>query len=384
MISNVQRHSYEMFFWILFIEFLCLPDVVSMNGNVQLYARIGSLPSNFIMRNITTSKIDECLEQCLTDCSCLSFQICGTACQLLSTTITDETSNNEKSQCQHFTMKILNKKDSSSYPHGTCHVKIDCCLTSNYCNTNGKCQLSTSSSSKVRAFCECKEGFVGKRCEKKAKSCQNFLGRSNGWYQIFANESKMVKVFCQFDSGHVWTLVMSYSFKLRAQYKDQPYFKNFPRNETNETWEDHRLSFNAMMSIKEGGNTLWRITCSYGDKDWNKTDLVVATHENAPILKQNNSDAVCLNVSFVDIKGYNCTNCSIPFWQNDEYILHTDNTQNEPMCNLKNFQSSGCSNGVSGGEDNFGFYDCYNTAHRCASSDNATTQLWFGQRMNSN
>ena len=99
-----------MFFWILFIDFLCLPDAVSLNGNVQLYARHGSLPSNFIMRNITNSKIDECLEQCLTDCSCLSFQICGTACQLLSTTITDETSNNEKSQCQHFTMKILNKK----------------------------------------------------------------------------------------------------------------------------------------------------------------------------------------------------------------------------------------------------------------------------------
>ncbi|XP_046863747.1 uncharacterized protein LOC124457558 isoform X1 [Xenia sp. Carnegie-2017] len=382
MISNVQRHSYEMFFWILFINFLRLPDVVFMNGNVQLYARHGSLPSNFIMRNITTSKIDECLQQCLKNCSCLSFQICGTACQLLSTTITDETSNNEKSQCQHFTMKILNEKDNSSYPDGICHVKIDCCFTSNYCNNNGECQLSTSSSSKMRAFCECKEGFVGKRCEEKAKSCQNFLGRSNGWYQIFANENKMVKVYCQFDSAHVWTLVMSYSFKLRVQYRYQPYYKNFPRNETNETWEDYRLSFNAIMSIKEGGNTLWRITCSYGDRDWNKTDLVVATHENAPISKQNNSKAVCQNVSFIDIKGYNCKDCSIPFWQDDAQIFHTDLSHN--LCNtiLKNFQSSVCSG--KGGEDNFGYYVCYDTTHRCASSDNATTQLWFGKRMNLN
>ncbi|XP_046863390.1 uncharacterized protein LOC124457148 [Xenia sp. Carnegie-2017] len=126
------------------------------------------------MRNITSSKIDECLEQCLKDCSCLSFQLCGTASQLLSSTITDETKN----------------------------------------------------------MCS-----------------------------IVVMELRVV------------------NFKLRARYEYEPFYKNFPRNETNETWEDHRLSFDAMMSIKEGGNTLWRITCSYGDKDWNKTDLVVATHE---------------------------------------------------------------------------------------------------------
>ncbi|XP_046864291.1 uncharacterized protein LOC124458291 [Xenia sp. Carnegie-2017] len=282
-------------------------------------------------------------------------------------------------------MKILNRKDSSRYSQGTCYVKIYCCFTSNYCNNNGKCQQPTSSSSNVRAFCECKEGFVGKRCEKKAKSCQSFRGRSNGWYQIFTNETKMVKVFCQFDFAHVWTLVMSYNFKLRARYRDQPYHKNFPRNETNETWEDHRFSFNAMMSINEDGNTLWRITCSYGNTDWNKTDLVVATHENAPILKQIIYEAVCLNVSFVDIKGYNCKDCSIPFWQNDQKILHADNSHDNIKCNLINFQSSDCSNSDgSGGEDNFGYYVCYETTHRCASSDNATTQLWFGQRMNFN
>ncbi|XP_046863391.1 uncharacterized protein LOC124457149 [Xenia sp. Carnegie-2017] len=230
-------------------------------------------------------------------------------------------------------------------------------------------------------FCECKEGFVGKRCEKKARSCQNFLGQSDGWYQIFAKENNVAKVYCQFDSLNVWTLVMSYSLQFRAQYRYQPYYKNFPRNETNETWEDHRLSFDAMMSIKDDGNTLWRITCSYGDKDWNKTDLVVATHENAPILKLNRKEFVCLHVSFIDIKGYNCTNCSIPFWQNDKYIFHTDNTHARTMCNLKNFQSSVCSDM---GEDNFGYYVCYDTTHRCASSENATTQLWFGERINSN
>ncbi|XP_046863395.1 uncharacterized protein LOC124457154 [Xenia sp. Carnegie-2017] len=195
----------------------------------------------------------------------------------------------------------------------------------------------------------------------------------------------MVKVCCQFDSAHVWTLVMLYSFKLRARYEYEPFYKNFPRNETNETWEDHRLSFDAMMSIKEGGNTLWRITCSYGDKDWNKTDLVVATHEKVPILEQKNNAAVCLNVSFIDIKGYNCTNCSIPFWQDDEHIFHTDNTHVKYICNLKNFQSSGCGNSDGyGGEDNFGYYVCYDTTHRCASSENATTQLWFGEHLNSN
>ncbi|XP_046864155.1 uncharacterized protein LOC124458106 isoform X2 [Xenia sp. Carnegie-2017] len=380
-----ERNLQQMVCFILLINFLCLPDTIFTEGNVKLNARHGSLPSKLILRNITTSKVNECLKHCLEDCSCLSFQICEMGCQLLSSTITAEIINqDEKRECQHFTMSLSIQKDTSNYSTENCSVKIDCCYTSNYCSNNGKCQQLTYLTSEVRALCKCKEGFVGKRCEKKAKSCQNFHGRSNGWYQIITNENKMVKVYCQFDTAHVWTLVMSYSFKLRARYRYQPYYKNFSRNEANETWEDYRLPLYAMKSIKDDGNTLWRITCSYGDKDWNKTDLVVATHENAPILKQNNDNAVCLNVSFIDIKGYECNDCRIPFWQNDKQVFHTDNSHDNSKCNLKNFQSSGCSNSDgSGGEDNFGYYDCYNTTHRCASSESATTQLWFGERMNS-
>ncbi|XP_046863727.1 uncharacterized protein LOC124457543 isoform X2 [Xenia sp. Carnegie-2017] len=363
-----------MHYWIALLQLFCVLPIISNNYLAEIKNRLGRLSSHFILRNISTSSMHHCLHNCFEESSCLSFQICGTVCQLLSTN-TNERSLEEDDQCIYFTTNMSSIRFMSKY----CTESFK---FSSYCFNNGTCQKSDAPYTETCNFCECKEGFVGKRCEKKAKSCQNFHGQSDGWYTIFTNENRMVKVFCQFDSVNVWTLVTSYSFKLRAQYRYQPYYKSFSRNEKNETLEDHRLSFNAMMSIKEDGNTLWRITCSYGDKDWNKTDLVVATHENAPILKQNNNGAVCLNVSFIDIKGYNCKDCSIPFWQDDAQIFHTDNTQHETMCNLKNFQSSVCSGGT--GEDNFGFYVCYDTTHRCASSDNATTQLWFGQRMNSN
>ncbi|XP_046863887.1 uncharacterized protein LOC124457740 [Xenia sp. Carnegie-2017] len=211
-------------------------------------------------------------------------------------------------------------------------------------------------------------------------SCQNFHGQSDGWYTIFTNKNKMAKVYCQFDSMNVWTLVMSYSFKFRAPYRDRPYYENFPRNEMNETWEDHRLSFDAMKSIKEDGNTLWRITCSYGDKGWNETDLVIATHKNAPIFQTFiTPPPVCLNVRYINIRGYNCKDCSVPFWQYDVEILHLDSSSALNYCNKKDFKSTSCTG--EGGEDNFGYYKCYNAKHRCSSSNNATTQLWFGQQM---
>ncbi|XP_046861995.1 uncharacterized protein LOC124455391 [Xenia sp. Carnegie-2017] len=260
----------------------------------------------------------------------------------------------------------------------------NCCLTSTYCYNDGKCRKSKSPLTKTRASCECKEGFVGERCEKKAKSCQSYRDLSDGWYKIFTNDDNQVKVYCQLGPVNIWTLVMSYSLKFNEHYKNKAYYKNSPRNEMNETWEDHRLSFNAMKSIKEDGNMLWRITCSYGEKGWNETDIVIATHENAPVFKKIVEPPECLNVRSIDIRGYKCKDCQIPFWQDDKQIFHTDNTQGKVECNLKGFELSVCKDQAEGGEDNFGFYQCCNTKHRCSSSDKATTQLWFGQRMKFN
>lgn len=212
-------------------------------------------------------------------------------------------------------------------------------------------------------------------------SCQSYSGLSNGWYKIITKDDNKVKVYCHFESDRIWTLVMSYSLKFNQHYKNTPYFTNSPRNEMIETWEDHRLSLNSMKTIKEDGNTLWCITCSYGNKGWNTTDIVIAKHKNAPIMKKDMPFPMCLNVDFINIRGNFCRNCSVPFWQRKGLIFHIDSENSKNYCEKKRiFDPMKCDEG-SGGENNFGFYNCQNRQHRCSSSNNATTQLWFGGKI---
>jgi hypothetical protein len=59
----------------------------------------------------------------------------------------------------------------------------------------------------------------------------------------------------------------------------------------------------------------------------------------------------------------------------DLYTFHTDSAGIGAACD---FQSTGAKKCGGGGEDDFGLYICVNPTHRCSSSADATTQLWFG------
>lgn len=161
-------------------------------------------------------------------------------------------------------------------------------------------------------------------------------------------------------------------------YKTAPYFENHPRNEMNPSWEDYRLSLSKMIYLKENGNSQWRLTCNFEKDGLVMTDLLIATHENVPILRATYRKN-CATVSYVDIRGKNCTNCRISFWQAREIILHVDSTFNRFDCDQIRFDGDKpCGKA---GEDDFGYYYCANHLHRCSSSQDATTQLWFGGKM---
>ena len=91
--------------WIALLQLFYILPIISTNYLAEIKSRLGRLSSHFILRNISTSSIHQCLHNCFEESSCLSFQICGTVCQLLSTN-TNEGSLEEDDQCIHFTMNM--------------------------------------------------------------------------------------------------------------------------------------------------------------------------------------------------------------------------------------------------------------------------------------
>lgn len=61
----------------------------------------------FSYRNLTASSMEDCLQHCLSDCLCQSFQICGNSCQLCSTkaTLLPTAKRRESNSCKRFEFK---------------------------------------------------------------------------------------------------------------------------------------------------------------------------------------------------------------------------------------------------------------------------------------
>ncbi|CAH3018803.1 unnamed protein product [Porites evermanni] len=85
----------------------------------------------------------------------------------------------------------------------------------------------------------------------------------------------------------------------------------------------------------------------------------------------------CKKYEFISIRGYNCSNCTAQFVQTDNWHAHTDSFWGPKIGCQFTSQSTGAVR-LLGGEDNFGWYQTVNPAHRCTSSNDSTTQWWLG------
>ena len=72
----------------------------------------------------------------------------------------------------------------------------------------------------------------------------------------------------------------------------------------------------------------------------------------------------------MNIRGHQCSDCDLPWWQTVTYFLHTDSTY--ATCGFDATQ------GVVHAEDNFGSYTTVNSNFRCTADESATTNWWFG------
>ena len=69
---------------IIFLQQYCCTQAVKSGGQLKIHSYHNQALYGFSYRNITASSMQECLQHCLSDCLCQTFQICGNTCQLCS------------------------------------------------------------------------------------------------------------------------------------------------------------------------------------------------------------------------------------------------------------------------------------------------------------
>ena len=258
---------------------------------------------------------------------------------------------------------------------------MKCCQTSP-CQNGGKCRELCGQ--KKRVQCKCTAAFLGDLCATQAKSCLDHFrfnrSATPGFYGILDSGREAFTVFCDFNSTEntAWTLITSYAFKnYAALYRDKPFYTSHSVNESLPNWDAYRLSKTRMISI-QSQSSKWRATCNYNTDGVIFTDYIQSTFDHVdPITYQAHG---CKNVTYVNIRGSHCSECTIWIAQHNEKGFGIGNwwSQYQENCDFVN------SPGVKVFETSFGYFiDKQNTnsEHRCSADPTATTQYWFGESL---
>ena len=151
-------------------------------------------------------------------------------------------------------------------------------------------------------------------------------------------------------------------------FKAQPLYIDKPASEDNPKWDLFRLSLNKMKQFRFRSSH-WRVTCSF------QTDGVVhRDYVRAKIADFDPIDFVglkqCKRVEYINVRGHNCTDCDVAWWQDNRQMLHHDSSA--ANCGFD------ASSGAVDSEDNFGFYSSSNPNFRCNQLPGSISNYWFG------
>jgi hypothetical protein len=223
-------------------------------------------------------------------------------------------------------------------------------------------------------------GYAGNLCQDVAKYCRGYVNgkRVSGLYMVFDDNMNPFDVFCDFDmnSTMTWTLVQSYELRKKDLFSRKTFNLNFSVDENTPRWDAYRLSKPRMQSIQKDSSK-FRMTCNYDTDGVVFRDYLQAANDQMDIITFVKGD-VCLFVEWINIRGQECKNCTAFLYQGGptKRPLHTDSYfAGDAGCEFWPSMGLYCSGDE---EDNFGRYQCVNPAHRCSSSQSATTQIWFG------
>ena len=199
----------------------------------------------------------------------------------------------------------------------------------------------------------------------------------NGVYTILDRDNNSFPVYCSFgpETGFVWTLIQSYALKNNGAFVSKAfYLHDMPINQDAPEWGSYRLSMSRMRYIANS-STHWRATCNFLTAGVDYRDHILTSLAIVDLLLAPDKVIWCGWYEFVQIRGIECKNCTAFTIYGEEYEFHIDSWATDPVsCDF---------NGQDGevySEDNFGYYENTNPAFRCSSSQESTTQYWFGSR----
>ena len=148
-------------------------------------------------------------------------------------------------------------------------------------------------------------------------------------------------------------------------------YNNASIDENSPNWAAYRLSLDRMKAL-QSESTHWRFTCSFPAHGVDYRDYVRANFtEFDPLTFQEGEK--CKKTEYMNVRGHNCTGCTSAWWQPGGEMIHHDSSYNR--CEF------GSTSGAVASEDNFGYYRDTNPSFRCSSSDDSTTNHWFGRRV---
>ncbi|XP_028513565.1 uncharacterized protein LOC114574632 [Exaiptasia diaphana] len=335
--------------------------------------------------NITTDSPVKCYSSCVQDCRCKACQMKDKRCELLDE---DKTSKNNdfvsKEGYLYFDLRqTIYQGESHMLP-----LDVSCyngCCRSQPCMNGGTC-TEHCHTPKEKFTCKCSSDYSGKVCEKKlAFSCMDIMSNSStvprdGVYMIALPYRKNVEVpvYCSFVSpNQAWILIESFSFQSKSIFERKPFYMSHSVNYNSPPkWNNFRMGLIRMKHFKSI-STLFRATCDFPNRASLTPDLLIGALSDVDILNDRISSE-CKRYKFIDIRGYNCTDCtaSTTHGLSHDFHFHLDVTWNHP-CDF----NPPSKNNV----DSFGYYDTVDDNQygmsTCTATPTSTTQWWFGQEL---
>ena len=201
--------------------------------------------------------------------------------------------------------------------------------------------------------------------------------RSSGFYYIRESGDSPVRVFCDLasESGWAWTLVMSQSFRNRKiqQLMRIPLSSDAPLNSSNPNWEAYRLSLKKMKELRTESSH-WRVTCNFPTDVFDYRDYVKGNFSQVNLLNVDGHN-VCRMVDYINVKGRNCSHCTVAWWQDTGTMFHHDLSLGK--CFFETFINV---NTVFNA-DYFGWYENIDSSFSCCTDDSSSTNRWFGAQI---
>ena len=157
-----------------------------------------------------------------------------------------------------------------------------------------------------------------------------------------------------------------------AEFRTTPFATDSPVDEDFPNWNKYRMSL-SMTNDLSNQSTHWRATCSFPTHGVDYVDYVRGKFVDFDVVNFV-GDTVCKRVEYVNIRGRNCSDCDMPWWQKNQiWFLHTDSSSRTGIkCGFNPTQGSVPD------EDNFGNYYTINSNFSCTADTSATTNWWFG------